>query len=228
MNGNNDDRREVRELFPNARRSGITAVALVAMLVAVHAKTSCAADTFPKAVLNAESAFSFPKTGPMREALRYSPSTGTKPAIPVSDQTAIETNDRSYGASLHVVASKLPFWTLSAGSNDSDSCSDKDGRIQCASHKQVLSGGMNIAVSTANSAGTSDLSGYMVVAAANLPAYPHESTSGVRYTHASDQKNSNLVPGINVLTSPASEPQIYTMMLAGLGLMGFVASRRQP
>lgn len=198
-----DGRGEARRRFPKAKQNGITAVALVAMLVGVQAKASYAAEPFPKAVLNAESgAFVLPDTGPMRDALRYSLSSGIKSANSISDQIAIGTSDRLHGASLLVAAGDLPFWTLPVGAND--------------------------AVHTANPSGNSDSSGYIVLAAVNLSARPRESSSGVRYTDTPSHKQSDLVPGSNALTSSDSEPRIYTMMLAGLGLMGFVASRRQP
>lgn len=73
----------------------------------------------------------------------------------------------------------------------------------------------------------SDVSGYIVVAAANQSAGPLESNSGVRNTDTPGRKNSDLVPANNALTSAVPEPLNYAMMLAGLGLMGFVATRRQ-
>jgi len=226
MGGNNDGRSEVRELLPRQKQVGITAVALLALLIGVYAKASYAAYTFQEPVLNAGSdAFGFPETGPMR--LRYSPSTGTNTAISFSDQIAIGTNDRLYGASPNVAAGKLPFWTLSAGANDADSCSDKDGSFQCLNRRLGLSGGMYVAVRTANTSGISDLPGYKVVVAENLSAGPHESTSRVRNRDTPGHKVSDLMPGNNALTSTVSEPRIYAMILAGLGLMGFVVSRRQ-
>jgi hypothetical protein len=226
MKGDNDGRREARKLFPKAKQSGIAAIAITAMLFGVDAKASYAAGTLQKAVPHAQSgAFALPDIGLIRDVLRYSPSTRTNSSISFSDQIAVGTNH--YGAFLNVAAGQLPFWTLSARANDAVGCGDdKDGSFQCVNPKRVLSGDMDVAISTANTPAISDLSGYMVVAAGNLSSGPHESTFGVRYTDTPGHKDSDLVSGNNASTTPVGEPRIYAMMLAGLGLMGFVASRR--
>lgn len=228
MKGNNDGGRGAREIFPRRRQSGITVLVLLAILVGGNTPGSYAADTFQRAALNVESdAFPFPETGPMRDELRCLPSTGTNAGMAFSDEIAVGTNGRLHRASLRVAAGKLPFWTLSAGANDADSCNEMDGSFQRVNRGLILSVGMDDAVGTADTSGLSDSSGYMVVAAENRSAGPHKSTSGVRYTDTPGHKPSDLVPGNDALTSQIPEPRIYAMMLAGLGLMGLVASHRQ-
>jgi PEP-CTERM motif len=220
MNGNNDSRGVARELFPRAMQSGITAAVLIAMLFGAYSKAIHAADTFQKAVLIAESgAIALSNPGPSRNQLRSSPGSGISTAISFSDQFASRTSDRRYGAALRVAADEITFWSLSAGANDAESCGNRDGRFLCLNRRLVSSGGMERAASTPGA------SGYMVVAAANLSA--RAPVAGVRYTDTPGHQVSDVVSGNSALASPVSEPKIYTMMLAGLGLMGFVASRRQ-
>jgi hypothetical protein len=49
----------------------------------------------------------------------------------------------------------------------------------------------------------------------------------VRLVNSAGDKAGDLVTENIASTSPVPEPRIFAMMLTGLGLMGFVASRRQ-
>ena len=228
MKGNNDCKAAARELFPRATQSGIAGVALVAVLFGVYSKTIHAADIFPKAGSGAESVeFSLPKVGLSQHKLRSSPNRGDiSTAISFSDQTAIRGSEREYDAALRVAVEDTSFLRLSAGRNIKGTvgCSDKDGHHPCLSRRLASRSGTERTVNTVSS---TDASNYMVIAAADLSARPRESAARVLYTDTPGHKGSDVVSGIGEPTSPVSEPKIYVMMLAGLGLMGFVASRRQ-
>ena len=55
-----------------------------------------------------------------------------------------------------------------------------------------------------------------------------QTVAEVRPVNSAGNKAGDPVTGNIASTSPVPEPRMFAMLLAGLGLMGFVASRRQP
>ena len=202
MNAKNDDTSESSDILLEENR--VTAVVLITLMFVVFSMPSYAADAFLKDVLIADS------------------SVFSNSEVSV---VAFATNDPLYGTSLQIAGSQLPSCTLSAGSNNTYSCSDKDSGVQCgANRKSGVTEGTDITLITADTSGNAELAGRIVVAAENRSA---GHAAKVRYTDTPGHNASDFVSATTASTSPTSEPQIYTMILAGLGLMGFVAMRRQ-
>jgi hypothetical protein len=111
-------------------------------------------------------------------------------------------------------------WTFPIGSNNNGAfsgCGSSNGGFACAeaSTKDLFDAdsgpySSTIQVTVASAASSSSVAARRHVGAAQ------ENSLGAGEVY-----------GITSVTAPIPEPKIYTMMLAGLGLMGFVARRRQ-
>jgi hypothetical protein len=201
------------------KRGGVAAAATVAMLgldTGSFAGTGNAAETIQKAVLSAEhGTFAIAETNALHKEARISMSTD-------GNQTAFRASDERVEASHFAAPGRLSFWTLSAGGLDGSNCGWTSGSFECANSTGLKSSSNGIAIFMDGATGTFE----KTVNHERLLAGSAQPVAEVPLVNAAVNKAGDLVTGNTALTSPVPEPRIFAMMLAGLGLMGFVASRR--
>ncbi len=203
------------------KRGGGAAAARVAMLGLAMGSfygTGYAAEAIQKAVLTAEhGTFAFAHTNALHEAARISMSTD-------GNQTAFGASNALFGASQVVTPGRPSFWTSSARGLDGSKCGWTSGSFECADSVGLKSSSNGIAMIMDGATGTFD----KAVNHQRVLAGSAQTVAEVRLVNSTGNKAGDPLTGNIASTSPVPEPRMFAMLLAGLGLMGFVASRRQP
>ena len=202
------------------KRGGGAAAARVAMLglaIGSFDGTGYAAETIQKAVLTAEhGTFAFAGTNASHEAARISMSTD-------GNQTAFGASNALFGASQVVAPGRPSFWTSSARGLDGSKCGWTSGSFECANSVGLKSSSNVIAMIMDGATGTFD----KAVNHERVLAGSAQTVAEVRLVNSTANKAGDPLTGNIASTSPVPEPRMFAMILAGLGLMGYVASRRQ-
>jgi len=135
------------------------------------------------------------------------------------DQVALKVSSSLVGASLFAAPGGTSSWLLSAGGIDASGCSGSGSGFECANSALILNGGKGVPVGF-------DYAWVFDLTMPNGALFTgfEESTVKGRFVDFSGNKVGALVSE-NVTLIP--EPEIYAMMVAGLGLMAFVARRRR-
>jgi hypothetical protein len=144
------------------------------------------------------------------------------------DQVALKVSTSVYAASIFDAPGGGSAWTLQAGALSNFGCSGVGSDFQCANSTLELNGGRGASIvdlySGTDYSWTFDISmnnGALLTApSGDLSPYMK-----VRFVDQVGLKSGDLIVEHIALTVP--EPETYAMLLVGLGLMGFVARRRQ-
>jgi hypothetical protein len=113
-------------------------------------------------------------------------------------------------------------WTLSTGGINANGCSESGSGFECANSTTLLNAGNGVTVP----AGSYQWSFDLTMPNRNLKTGILESSVKGRFVNGLGGKVGRLVSEHVTLTSPVPEPENYVLMLAGLGLVGFIARRR--
>jgi len=136
------------------------------------------------------------------------------------DQVAVKVSSSLLGASLVGAPGGVANWNLSPGGINASGCSGSGSGFECAD--SVVLNGSN-AVPGGILSWVFDIT---MGTGALLTGLNQDSVKG-RFVDASGNKIGDLVSENVTITTSVPEPEIYAMLAAGLGLMGFVARRRQ-
>src|SRR5882672_153920 len=147
------------------------------------------------------------------------------------DQVAIKVSSSLVSASRFAAPGGTSAWSLAAGGLNANGCSGSGGGFECANSTAILNFGKGVAINPGNGVGidyswTFDLT---MNNGALITSVGGDSIKA-RFVNANGAKVGDLVSEgatLTTITSPIPEPETYAMLLAGLGLMGFVARRRQ-
>jgi len=139
------------------------------------------------------------------------------------DNVAIKVSSAATGA-LFSAPGGTGNWSLLAGGLNSGGCDGSGSGFICANG--LANSGKGVAVTTGNGAGI-DYAFTFDVTMANGALFTGLDAASIkaRYVKADGHMAGGLVS--NGITLSVPEPESYAMLLAGLGLMGFIARRRK-
>ena len=199
---------------------------LALLLLAMTSQLAAAVDSFQGTIWTLSySGSALPDADPFNETFRVSLDvdtigyTGTGSFL---DQVALKVSSSLLGASLFSAPGGTSAWTLSAGGINSSGCSGSGGGFECADSAFALNSGKGVAIG-------GDYEWVFDLTMANGALFTgfNESSVKGRFVNSIGNKVGDLVSENVTLTTAVPEPEIYAMLAAGLGLMGFVARRRK-
>jgi len=136
------------------------------------------------------------------------------------DQVAINVGSSFADISLFDASMRTSTWSLLGGGVSARGCSGSgSGFFDCAN-------GLSLRRANFLADGSSFSFDVMTVKGEFFSGFEKSPVKG-RFVDIIGNKAGDPVLENGTTTNPAPEPQIYTMMLAGLGLMGYVARRRR-
>lgn len=140
------------------------------------------------------------------------------------DSVAIKVSSGVASASLFSAPGGTGSWSLLAGGLNSSGCSGGGSGWVCADG--LANSGKGLAITTGNGAGI-DYAFAFDVTMASGALFTGINAASIKalYVDTAGNKIGSIVSVPITLAVP--EPETYAMMLAGLGLMGFVAKRRK-
>lgn len=202
--------------------------ALVAGLAALaFAGASHAAVTFEGASYSLEySGFALPDADLSHETFRISLNIDTNTysgAGSFLDQVAIKVSSSVFAFSLFDAPGGIPVWALQSGGINAFGCSGNGNGFMCADG--LANSGKGVAVTTGNGVGT-DYSFVFDVTVNNGSLFTGDLAASIKARYVDG--NGDYIGGLlsqNITLVP--EPEIYAMMIAGLGLVGLMARRKR-
>ena len=192
-----------------------------------------AADSFQGTIWSLRySGFALPDADPLNETYRITlgvDTNGYNGTGSFLDQVALKVSSSIVSASLFSAPGGTSAWSLASGGLNASGCSGSGGGFECANSLSILNSGKGVAINPGNGVGI-DYSWVFDITMNNgaLITNPLGDSVKARFVNSSGAKVGDLVSeGITLTITPIPEPETYAMLLAGLGLMGFVARRRQ-
>lgn len=202
-------------------------VAGLAALVFAGAGHAASTVTFEGASYTLEySGFALPDLDSLHETFRISLNIDTNTYSgggSFLDNVAIKVSSSVVDQSLFSAPGGVADWTVQSGGLNANGCSGSGSGFVCANGLANL--GKGVAVTTGNGIGT-DYSLVFDITLDNGALFTDPTLSSIkaRYVDGLGEKAGDLL-GANILLVP--EPEIYAMMVVGLGLVGFMARRRK-
>ena len=192
-----------------------------------------AADTFQGTIWSLSySGIALADADPLHETYRIALGVDTNGYIGTGsflDQVALKVSSSLVSASLFSAPGGTGAWSLASGGLNANGCSGSGGGFECANSLSILNSGKGVAINPGNGVGV-DYSWVFDLTMDNGALITSSLGDSVkaRFVDSSGYKVGDLVSeGITLTITPIPEPETYAMLLAGLGLMGFVARRRQ-
>ena len=146
------------------------------------------------------------------------------------DQVGLKVSSRApFSETLVSAPGGVSAWSLAPGGISNNGCSGSGNGFLCANSLSVLNSGKGVEIEPGNGSGA-DYTWVFDVTVSNGKLFTGVDDASVkaRFVDTFGRKTGSLVSeDITLATVTAvPEPETYAMLLAGLGLMGFVARRR--
>jgi len=138
------------------------------------------------------------------------------------DQVALKVSDSLSAASLFDAPGGTSSWSLVAGGLNAKGCSGSGSGFECANSTLMLNNGKGVAVGSIH-----EWIFDLTMDNGDLFTGLLQSSVKGRFVDAAGNKIGALVSENVTLTSPVPEPEVYAMMLAGLGTLIAAMARRR-
>jgi PEP-CTERM motif-containing protein len=139
------------------------------------------------------------------------------------DQVSLKVSSSLFVYSLFAAPSSVSDWTLVPGGLDANSCTGSGSGFLCADSAITLNSGQGVAVTSGNGPGV-DLAWIFDLTMDNGALFTAVDQATIKSRYVGPLDDQHLIAS-NITLVP--EPETYAMLLAGFGMLGFIARRRK-